>query len=55
LPRPYDVVFGQDQYVDQADGSGVDQRDQLFRHLTGEVARAGRKLDDDVVNGAELI
>ena len=33
------LVLGQDQDVDHADGSGVDQREQLFRHLAGEVAR----------------
>src|SRR6185436_12905330 len=27
------LVFGQDQYVDHTDGSGVDQREQLFGHL----------------------
>ena len=44
-------VFGEDQYVDHADDSGVDQREQFFRHLAGEVALSCRKLDYEVVNG----
>ena len=44
-------VLGEDQCIDHADGPGVDQRQQLCRHLTGEVARSRRELDDDVVNG----
>ena len=44
-------VLGEDQCIDHADGSGVDQCQQLCHHLTGEVARSRRELDDDVVNG----
>ena len=44
-------VLGEDQYIDHADGAGVDQRAQLGRHLTGETARARRELDDDVAHG----
>src|ERR1035441_6773916 len=44
-------VFREDQYIDHADDSGVDQRSQLCRHLTREVARSRRELDDEVVNG----
>ena len=47
--------FLKDQHVDDADGAGIDQREQFLRHLAGEVARTGRELDDDVVDGAELI
>ena len=36
------VVLGEDQDVDHADRSGVDQCEQLFHHLTGEVAGARR-------------
>src|SRR4029450_8840998 len=49
------LVLGQDQYVDHADGSGVDQREQLFRHLPGEVARPRWKLDHEVVDRTEFI
>ena len=49
------LVLGQDQHVDHADGSGVDEREQLVGHLAGEVARSRRELDDDVVDGAEFI
>ena len=48
-------VLGQDHDVDQSDGSGVDQGNELTRHLTGEVARPGGELDDDVVDRPELI
>ena len=49
------LVLGEDQYVDHADRSGVDQREQLCGHLAGEVARSRWELDDEVVDGAELI
>src|SRR6476646_4178338 len=49
------LVLGQDQDVDHADRSRVDQREQLFRHLAGEVARPRRKLDHEVVDRAEFI
>src|SRR4051812_2979875 len=51
------TVFGfrENQDVDDADGPAVDQRDELFCHLTGEVARPCRKFDDDVVNRAQFI
>ena len=39
------------KYVDDADRSGVDEREQFLRHLTREVARARRELDDQVVDG----
>ena len=45
-------VLGEDQDIDHPDGAGVDQRSQFGRHLTGEVARSRRELDDDVVNRA---
>jgi len=47
--------LGEDQDVDHANGSRVDQREQRFGHLAGEVARSSRKLDDDVVDGAKLV
>ena len=49
------VVLGQDEHVDHADGAGLDQGEQLRRHLAGEVARARRELDDDVVDGAQFV
>jgi hypothetical protein len=49
------LVLGQDQDVDHADGSGVDQREQLCSHLAREVARSRWKLDHQVVNGTEFI
>ena len=49
------LVLGQDQYVDHADGSGVDQREQLLSHLAREVAGSRWKLDDEIVNGTEFI
>ena len=49
------LVLGEDQDVDHADRSGVDQREQLCGHLAGEVARSRWELDDEVVDGAELI
>src|SRR4051794_9708328 len=49
------LVLVEDQDVDDADRSGVDEPDQLRRHLAGEVLRAGRKLDDHVVNRPELV
>ena len=45
------VVLGQDEDVDDADRPCVDERDQLFRHLAGEVACSGREFDDEVVDG----
>ena len=33
----------------------VDQREQLCGHLAGEVARSRWELDDEVVDGAEVI
>src|SRR5580765_4786712 len=47
------LVLDQDQDVDQPNGSGVDEPDQLFGHLAREVARSGRELDDDVVDGTQ--
>ena len=49
------LVLVEDQDVDDADRSGVDEPEQLRRHLAGEVLRAGRKLDHHVVNRAELV
>jgi|SRR5215207_4537938 len=49
------LVLGEDQYVDHADRSGVDQREQLCGHFAGEVARSRRELDDEVVDGPEVI
>src|SRR5215218_8650326 len=49
------LVLGEDQYVDHADRSGVDQREQLCGHLAGEVARSCWELDDQVVDGSEVI
>src|SRR5689334_22056380 len=48
-------VLGQDQDVDDADRAGVDEREQFCLHLAGEVAGARWELDDDVVDGAEVI
>src|SRR4051812_6102079 len=47
------LVLGEDQDVDHADSSGIDQREQLCGHLAGEVARSRRELDDEVVDRAE--
>src|SRR6266516_2749889 len=49
------LILDQDQCVDHSDGSGVDQSEQLFSHLAGEVARSGWKLDHEVVNRAEFV
>src|SRR3954469_25317119 len=49
------LVLGEDHYVDHADRSGVDQREQLGGHLAGEVARSRWELDDEVVDGAEVV
>src|SRR6478736_1656606 len=55
------VSFGCRRFVgldggdDHANGSGVDQREQLPGHLAGEVARSRWELHDDVVDGAELV
>src|SRR3954471_10354864 len=49
------LVLDQDQHVNDANCSGVDQREQLFRHLAGEVARSRRKFDHEVIDRAEFI
>src|SRR3954465_14173109 len=49
------LVLGEDDDVDHADRSRVDQREQLRGHLAGEVARSRWELDDEVVDGAEVI
>ena len=48
-------VLGQDQDVDHPDGSGLDQGEELLGHLAGEVARSRGELDDEVVDGTQLI
>src|SRR5205814_8420435 len=45
----------EDQHVDHTDDPAIHQREQLSGHLAGEVARARGELDDDVVDGAELV
>src|SRR6476619_7626931 len=50
VDRPV-LVLGEDQHVDDADRSGIDQRDELVGHLTREVGGPCRELDDDVVDG----
>src|SRR6185295_12971698 len=45
-----DIVRGQ-----QFGQLGFDLRDQFLGHLAAEVARSGRKLDDDVIDGTELV
>src|SRR3954466_1835203 len=49
------LILGEDQDVDHADRPRIDQREQLLGHLAREVARSRRKLDDEVVDGTELI
>src|SRR3954454_18950199 len=49
------LVLDEDQDVDDADRSGVDEPEELRRHLAGEVLRAGRELDDHIVNRAEFV
>src|SRR4051794_37210721 len=49
------LVLVEDQDVDDADRPGVDELDELRRHLAGEVLRSRRELDDEVVDGAEVI
>src|SRR4051794_21512824 len=51
IDRPV-LVLLQDQDVDQADRSGVDELQQLLGHLACEVALAGRELDYEVVDRA---
>src|SRR4051812_37190009 len=49
------LVLAEDQDVDQADGPGVDQGNELTGHLSGEAALARRKLDHGVVDRSELV
>ena len=49
------VVLGQYQDVDHTDAPRLDQGQQLVGRLAGEVLGTGRELDDDEVDGAELI
>src|SRR4051794_35493048 len=49
------IVLDQDEHVDDADSSPIDQSQQLGDHLTGEAGGSGRELDDHVVHGTKLI
>src|SRR3954454_3290887 len=49
------VVLVEDQDVDDADRPRVDELEKLRRHLAGEVLRSRGELDDEVVDGAEVI
>src|SRR5205823_5404927 len=47
------AVLGQDQEVEHPDGPRLDEAGKLACHLTAEVAVPSRKLDHEVVHGAE--
>src|SRR4051812_16728483 len=49
------VVLDEHEDVDDPDRSGVDELDQLLGHGAGEVRALGRELDDQIVDGAELV
>src|SRR3954451_17230962 len=49
------LVLDEDEDVDETDGLGLDQRDELLGHLAREVAHTRRELDDEVVDGAQLV
>src|SRR4051795_11087331 len=54
VDRPV-LVLVENQDVDDADRSGVDELEKLRRHLTGEVHRSGWELDHQVINRAEFV
>src|SRR5580765_1911587 len=57
LHRLYDTisVLGEDQYVDHPDEPAINEREQLLCHLSGEVRRARREFDDQVVDWSQVI
>src|SRR3954466_12773874 len=49
------LILDEHEDVDDPDGAGVGQVDQLLRHLAGEVSGSRWELDDDEVDRPELI
>jgi hypothetical protein len=56
LHRVDGAIFGlrDDQNVDDANDSAVDESEKLFGHLAGEVAGSARELDDEVIDRSEF-